>query len=72
MADKMTNADRIRSMTDEEIAHFIANLQNICLCEKCEQYVDGLCYVMVNKNRECKQEEYEATVVKWLQSECEV
>ncbi len=49
----ITNADRIRLMSDEELADFLGDIPgNVCVCCSCEQYdekcvstacVDGIC-----------------------------
>lgn len=63
--EPMTNADRIRSMTDEELAEFIRTTiaetgDNLFLCEKYEttEYCIGY-----SCNATCK------AYLKWLQSE---
>lgn len=38
---KMTNADRIRQMTDEELAEFLSKVKSYCIkipCGKCDFY----------------------------------
>ena len=59
-SDKQTNADRIRNMSDEELAEFLAYN---AYCEEC--YVekdDSCCY----PDGTCKQKHLD-----WLQSEAE-
>lgn len=44
----ITNADRIRAMTDEELAEFLSHPRSVCPqwdCEKCEE--DGNCRVCI-------------------------
>lgn len=53
----MTNADRIRSMTDEELAEFLCEFDSCHLCE-CN---DSICYL-----KDCK--EVKITEA-WLKSE---
>ena len=55
-----TNADRIRSMTDEELAEWIGNITDCCY----GNYCDGCPF---NENG-CNKEK----LIKWLQKECEV
>ena len=35
---KMTNADRIRAMSDEELANFLHNVVSKFMCEYCKEY----------------------------------
>lgn len=70
LGDFISNADRIRSMTDEELAEFIINNcdnpiseKNEDVCEYCEKYED--------KEAECDEEGCKKAIVKWLQSESE-
>lgn len=58
---KQTNADRIRSMSDEELADFIRELNEVCLA--------GAGKVDCSKNEECI--DCKGVVLKWLQSEVE-
>ena len=61
---RMTNADRIRSMSDEELAAFIVGLNNHCLagiglCD-CSKEEDTTCeQICMRKTRECLQSEVE-------------
>lgn len=57
----MTNADRIRNMSDKELAEFITGLNGHCLAwlEKCD----------CSANKTC--ENCNVEVKKWLQSEAE-
>ena len=52
-----TNADRIRSMTDEELAEIISSLGN---CDTCYLYLNRGC----NINTSCKD-----AVLEWLKKE---
>lgn len=65
---KQTNADRIRSMSSEELAEFIINNcdnpiseKNEDMCDYCEKYED--------EATECDREGCKKAIVKWLQSE---
>ena len=60
---RMTNADRIRSMSDEELAEFIVGLNDHCLAGI------GLCDCS-KENKGCS-EICESKTRKWLQSEVE-
>ena len=55
----MTNGDRIRSMTDEELAEIISSLGN---CDTCYLYLNRGC----NINTSCKD-----AVLEWLRKETE-
>lgn len=57
----MTNADRIRSMTDEELAEFIESINNVCLAGVGE--VDCSAYANCEA---CK-----IITLRWLQKEVE-
>ena len=52
----MTNADRIRAMTDEELAEFLCCPQSVCPVDDCEECYDDKC-------QKC--------VLKWLKKEAE-
>ena len=56
---KMTNADRIRAMSDEELAEFIENKKP---CEVCSCGKDGICYCGYGET--CHN-----GILKWLKSE---
>ena len=67
---KQTNAERIRAMSDEELAEFIINNcdnpiseNNEDICDYCEKYED--------EAAECDKEGCKKAIVKWLQSEVE-
>lgn len=57
----MTNADRIRSMTDEELAEFIESINNVCLAGTGE--IDFSDYANC---KACK-----IITLRWLQKEVE-
>jgi hypothetical protein len=62
-ARKITNADRIRNMTDEELAEYIAEtMLSSMRCNECQEPTDenGVCI------GECKNE-----FLRWLQKEVE-
>ena len=56
-----TNADRIRNMSDEELAEFIRELNERCLA--------GAGMVDCSKNEDCI--DCKGVVLEWLQSEAE-
>lgn len=58
--NKQTNADRIRNMSDEEIAEWI-NTKN--MCEQCANYYEP--------DSECMGEPCASNILRWLQSEAE-
>lgn len=60
MSDKQTNADRIRNMSDEELAEWI-NIKN--MCEQCANYYEP--------ESECKGEPCASNILRWLQSEAD-
>ncbi|MGN0271439.1 MAG: hypothetical protein ACI4DL_01660 [Lachnospiraceae bacterium] len=71
--NKQTNADRIRSFSDEELAEFLADLEIFSPCKNCDfHFVDAM-------NDDCKAPDgwictkgYAAALIqKWLQSEVE-
>lgn len=58
----MTNADKVRNMTDEELADFIVGLNDHCLagigeCDCSKEATISCCHICMKKTRE------------WLQSE---
>lgn len=67
-SDKQTNADRIRNMSDEELAEFIHKMEVAC-------FVDIIGYA----NKDCGQDKISCrecrakapTILEWLQSEAE-
>lgn len=62
-SDKRTNADRIRSMTDEEMAERIASSSNFNCADYCDSFTKGCTF-------NCGKKEIEIAL-KWLQSEAE-
>ena len=62
-SDKRTNADRIRSMTDEEMAERIASSSNFNCADYCDSFTKGCTFNCGKKGREI--------ALKWLQSEAE-
>ena len=38
----MTNADKIRQMSDEELLEFLYGIPNSCILERCDNYEDCL------------------------------
>ena len=62
---KMTNADRIRNMSDEEMAKRIASSPNFNCADYCDSFSDGCAFRCNRKEREL------AVTLKWLRSEAE-
>ena len=62
---KQTNADRIRNMSDEEMAERIASSPNFDCADYCDSFSDGCAFRCNRKEREL------AVTLKWLQSEVE-
>lgn len=62
---KQTNADRIRNMSDEEMAKRIASSLNFDCADYCDNFSDGCAFRCNRKEREL------AVTLKWLQSEAE-
>ena len=60
-----TNADRIRNMSDEEMAERIASSSNFNCADYCDSFSDGCAFRCNRKERELE------LVLKWLQSEAE-
>lgn len=58
-----TNADRIRSMTDEEMAERIASSSNFNCADYCDSFTKGCTFNCGKKGREI--------ALEWLQSEAE-
>lgn len=63
--DKQTNADRIRNMSDEEMAKRIASSPNFNCADYCDSFSDGCAFRCNRKEREL------AVTLKWLQSQVE-
>ena len=64
-----TNADRIRSMTDEELAEFLQNVKKKDTLNLCSDFDDG-CWYTCELNH-CCHEELSKLYIKWLQSKVE-
>lgn len=62
---KQTNADRIRNMSDEEMAERIASSPNFNCADYCDSLSDGCAFRCDRKERGL------ALVLNWLQSEAE-
>lgn len=60
-----TNADRIRNMSDEEMAERIASSSNFNCADYCDSFSDGCAFRCNRKERGL------ALVLNWLQSEAE-
>lgn len=65
----MTNADRVRSMTDEELASFMVEDD---FCEVCEHLRDdGLCEIMASETDQPLGNYCRAAALRWLQQPAE-
>ena len=62
-ANRSTNADRIRSMTDEELAEFITGSSEFDCADYCDSFAQGCAFKCGKKEREI--------ALKWLQSEAD-
>ena len=62
---RQTNADRIRNMSDEELAELITGSLNFDCADYCDSFSDGCAFRCNRKEREL------ALTLKWLQSEAE-
>ena len=60
---KNTNADRIRSMSDEELAELITGSLNFDCADYCDSFAQGCAFKCGKKDREI--------ALKWLRSEAE-
>ena len=60
---RQTNADRIRNMSDEELAELITGSLNFDCADYCDSFTQGCAFNCGKKDREI--------VLKWLQSEAE-
>ena len=60
---RQTNADRIRNMSDEELAELITGGLNFDCSDYCDSFTRGCAFNCNNKDREI--------ALKWLQSEAE-
>lgn len=68
-AKTITNADRIRSMTDEELAEFLQNIKKEEPANLCSSFNNGCWYSC--KLHHCCHEKLSKLYIKWLQSEPE-
>ena len=62
-SDKQTNADRIRNMSDEELAELITGSLNFDCVDYCDSFTQSCAFNCDKKYREI--------ALKWLQSEVE-
>ena len=60
---RQTNADRIRNMSDEELAEIITGSLNFDCADYCDSFIQGCAFNCGKKEREI--------ALKWLQSEAE-
>ena len=60
---RQTNADRIRNMSDEELAELITGSLNFDCADYCDSFTQGCAFNCSKKDREI--------ALKWLQSEAE-
>lgn len=60
---KQTNADRIRNMSDEELAELITGSLNFDCADYCDSFAKGCAFNCSKKDRKI--------ALKWLQSEAE-
>ena len=60
---RQTNADRIRNMSDEELAELITGSMNFDCADYCDSFTQGCAFNCGNKDSEI--------ALKWLQSEAE-
>jgi hypothetical protein len=60
--NKQTNADRIRNMSDEELARFIIDTDFVC-ADYCDDYALGCGLICDKENKE--------VVLKWLKSKAD-
>ena len=61
--NRKTNADRIRNMSDEELAELITGSLNFDCADYCDSFTQGCAFNCGKKDREI--------ALKWLQSEAE-
>ncbi len=66
--NKQTNADRIRNMSDEELAEFIHKMEATCFADIIG-YANKNCGQGTISCRECRAKA--PTILEWLQSEAE-
>ena len=74
--ERMTNGDKIRSMSDEELAVLLADHERFVPCQNCDygfyephERVDYIC--KAPEEFVCSKRYAEALIMKWLQSEVE-
>ena len=65
---KRTNADRIRGMSDEELAKFFAEFS---ACNVCEHYIEGLNKCDTDMNFLCVKAYAEGIIGRWLKQPVE-
>lgn len=65
--NKTTNADKIRSMSDIELAKLIASGEWSCICPFCNEYGSDGCVAYSDEN--IKKEQCEKGILNFLQSE---
>lgn len=65
-----TNADKIRAMTDEELAEFLSSIHGEELQEKCPNYKSG-CWYECTIEHACEDAFNKTLYLNWLQSEAE-
>lgn len=70
-AEKQTNADRIRSMSDEELAEFMANKGGYIACCQCDFFNHDEEKCESPSGWLCTKGYASALIQKWLQSEVE-
>ena len=69
--ERMTNADKIRSMSDEELAEFMANKGGYIACCQCDFFNHDEEKCESPSGWLCTKGYAEALILKWLQSEVE-
>lgn len=65
---KLTNADRIRAMTDEELAELLAITNSEELQEKCPEFKGG-CWYECKREHACENDFSKTLYLNWLKSE---
>lgn len=64
----MTNGDRIRQMTDEELANILDNSRDLLSCDKC---IYGNKRVMIRGMLICKKRTCVSALKHWLKEEAD-
>lgn len=64
---KLTNADRVRSMSDEELAQMITSGELCAICPFCKYYGTDSCYL----ENEDAHKNCDSGIIEWLRSEAE-